>query len=43
MAAEEFAAQLERLIEDARQGGLPGEAIIAGLETATEVLDEGLP
>ena len=43
MTAEEFAAQLERLIEQGRAGGLPDEAIIAGLEAAAEALDEGLP
>ena len=43
MTAEEFAARLEILIEDARQGGLPTGAIIAGLEAASEALDERLP
>ena len=38
MTAEEFAARLEILIEDARQGGLPTGAIIAGLEAASEAL-----
>lgn len=42
MTVEEFAARLEKLIEDAREGGLPDEAIIAGLETAAEALDEDL-
>ena len=40
MTAEEFAARLEELIEDALQGGLPDQAIIAGVEAASEALDE---
>jgi hypothetical protein len=34
MTAEEFATQLERLIELGREAGLTDEAIIAGLEEA---------
>jgi hypothetical protein len=43
MTAEEFAARLEILIEDARQGGLSDQAIIAGLDAAAQALDEDLP
>jgi hypothetical protein len=43
MTAEEFADQIEVLIERARAGGLSDEVIIAGLEAAAEALDEGLP
>jgi hypothetical protein len=42
MTAEEFTEQIELLIERAREGGLPDEAIIAGLEAAAEALDEEL-
>jgi hypothetical protein len=43
MTAEEFADQIEVLIERARAGGLSDEVIIAGLEEAAEALDEALP
>jgi hypothetical protein len=42
MSAEEFAAQLERLIVQGRAAGLTDEAIIAGLQAAAEALDGGL-
>jgi hypothetical protein len=42
MTAEEFAAQIEHLMERARDGGLSDEVIISGLEAAAEALDEGL-
>jgi hypothetical protein len=43
MTAEEFAEQIEHLIEQARDGGLSDQVVIAGLEAAAEALDEGLP
>jgi hypothetical protein len=43
MTAEEFATELEGLIEQARVGGLSDQVIIAGLEAAAETLNEGLP
>jgi len=43
MTAEEFAARLEILIEDGRQGGLSDQAIIAGLDAAAQALGEELP
>ena len=42
MTAEEFAAAIELLIAQARDGGISDEAIIAGLEAAAEALDEGI-
>jgi hypothetical protein len=41
MTAEEFATAIEHLIDQARGGGLPDEAIIEGLEAAAEALDGG--
>jgi hypothetical protein len=43
MTADEFADQIELVIQQARVGGLSDEVIIAGLEAAAEALDEGLP
>jgi hypothetical protein len=43
MTPVEFATQLEKLIAQARAGGLPDEVIIASLKEAAEALDEGLP
>jgi hypothetical protein len=42
MTLVEFATQFDKLIAQARAGGLPDEVIIAGLEAAVEALDEGL-
>jgi hypothetical protein len=42
MTPDEFATQLELLIERARAGGLSDAVIIVGLEEAVEALDEGL-
>lgn len=41
MTPEEFAEALLQLIEKGWEGGLPVEAIIAGLELAAEVLNDG--
>jgi hypothetical protein len=42
MTAEEFAEVIDKLIADAREGGLPDEKMIVVLEDAVEGLDEGL-
>jgi hypothetical protein len=42
MTAEEFATELERLIVRARSGGLPDEALIAGLEEAINAIEEDM-
>lgn len=39
----EFTALLDKLITEARNGGLSDGAVIRALEEAVEVLDEGLP
>jgi hypothetical protein len=43
MTQEQFAAQIEALIAQARTEGLPDGAILKVLEDAAEALDEGLP
>jgi hypothetical protein len=43
MTQEQFAAQIEALIAQARHEGLSDEAIIGVLEDAAEALDEELP
>jgi hypothetical protein len=42
MTIDEFAARLEALVSDARERGLPDEAIAAGLEEAASALKEGV-
>jgi hypothetical protein len=42
MTVEDFATQLERLIAQAREGGLTDEVIIVGLEEAIDSIEEGL-
>lgn len=42
MTPEQFAAQLEALVADAREAGLSDEAIAAGLAEAAEAVREGL-
>jgi hypothetical protein len=43
MIQDQFAAQIEALIAQARNEGLSDGAIIGVLEDAAEALDEGLP
>jgi hypothetical protein len=43
MTEPEFTARLDKLITEARSGGLSDAAVIRALEEAVEVLDEGLP
>ncbi len=40
--AEEFATQLERLIAQARDGGLSDNMIIVGLEAAVDAIEKEL-
>jgi hypothetical protein len=43
MTQEQFAAQVEALVTEARHEGLSDEVMIKVLEDAVEVLDVGLP
>ena len=43
MTAEEFAEAIDKLIADARDGGLSDAKMIVVLEEAVGELDEGLP
>lgn len=43
MTAEEFAADLARLVARARADHLPDEVIIAGLEEVIDAIEEDMP